>query len=68
MRPAGRRLPMPVLEFDSLQVGEFQLDASANTKRAVLAKISKFFDPLGLCLPVANKGKFLMQELWAAKL
>ena len=57
-----------MLEFDSLQVGEFQLDASANTKRAVLAQISKVFDPLGLYLPVSNKGRFLMQELWPAKL
>ena len=57
-----------MLEFDSLQVGEFQLDASANTKRAVLSQISKVFDPFGLYLPVSNKGKFLMRELWAAKL
>ena len=46
-----------MLEFDSLQVGEFQLDASANTKRAVLSQISKVFDPLGLYLPVSNEGK-----------
>ena len=57
-----------MLEFDSLQVGEFQLDASANTKHALLSQISKVFDPLGLYLPVSNKGKFLMRELWAAKL
>ena len=44
-------------------MGEFQLDASANTKRAVLSQISKVFDPLGLYLPVSNKGKFLMREL-----
>ena len=56
-----------MLEFDSLQVGEFHLDASANTKHAVLAQISKVFDPLGLYLPVSNKGKFLMRELWATK-
>ena len=49
-----------MLESDSLQVDEFQLDASANTKRAVLSQISKVFDPLGLYLPVSNKGKFLM--------
>ena len=54
--------------FDSLQVGEFQLDASTNTKHAVLAQISKVFAHLGLYLPVSNKGKFLMQELWATKL
>ena len=52
-----------MLEFDSLQVGEFHLDASANTKHAVLAQISKVFDPLGLYLFVSNKGKFLMREL-----
>ena len=57
-----------MLEFDSLQVGEFQLDASANTKRAVLSQISKVFDPLGLYLPVSNKGKFLMPGLLVAKL
>ena len=42
--------------------------ASANTKCAVLSQISKVFDPLGLYLPVSKKGKFLMRELWAAKL
>ena len=57
-----------MLEFDFLQVGEFQLDASANIKRAILAQISNVFDPLVLYLPVSNKGKFLMRELWAAKL
>ena len=57
-----------MLEFDSLQVGECQLNASANTKRAVLAQISKVFDPLGLYLPILNKGKFLMRESWAANL
>ena len=50
-----------MLEFDFLQVGEFQLNASANTKHAVLSQISKVFDPLGLYLHVSNKGKFLMQ-------
>ena len=49
-----------MLESDSLQMGEFQLDASANTKRAVLSQISKVFYPLGLYLPAPNKGKFLM--------
>ena len=49
-----------MLEFDFLQVDEFQLDASANIKRAVLAQISKVFNPLGLYLPVSNNGKFLM--------
>ena len=43
-----------MLELDSLQVGEFQLNASANTKRAVLAQISKVFNHLGLYLPVPN--------------
>ena len=57
-----------MLEFDSLQVSEFQLDSCANTKRGVLAQISKVFDPLGLYLPVTNKGKFFMRDLWAAKL
>ena len=57
-----------MLEFDSLQVGEFQLDASANTKHAVLSQVSKVFDPLGLYLPVSNKENFLMRVLWAAKL
>ena len=65
----GKVLEMKyMLELDSLHVGEFQLDASANTKCAVLSRISKDFNPLGLYLPVSNKGKFLMRELWAAKL
>ena len=37
-----------MLEFDSLQVSEFQFDASANTKHTVLAQISKVYDSLGL--------------------
>ena len=57
-----------ILESDSLQVGEFKLDASANTKHAVLSQISKVFNPLGLYLPVSNKGKFLIRELWALNL
>ena len=47
-----------MLEFDSLQVGEVHLNASPNTKHAVIAQISKVFDPLGLYLPLSNKEKF----------
>ena len=57
-----------MLGFDSLQGGEFQLDASANTKRAVLAQISTVFDPLGFYLPMSYKGNFSVIDLWAAKL
>ena len=52
----------------TLQVGKFQLAASTNSKCAVLFQFSKVFDPLVLYLPVLNKGKFLIKELWASKL
>ena len=57
-----------MLEVDSLQVSEVHLEGTANTKRSILSQISKVFDPMGLYLPVTNRGKFLMRELWAAKL
>ena len=34
------------------------------TKRQLLAKVSKLFDPLGIITPVTIKGRLLVQEAW----
>ena len=56
------------MESDCVQLSDSTLDPSTNTKRSILSQISKVFDPLGLFLPVATKGKILMRELWSLKL
>ena len=37
------------------------------TKRFVLSLLSKYFDPIGLVLPVTVGGKILLREIWASK-
>lgn len=38
------------------------------TKRFVLSRISRLFDPLGIVSPVVLVAKLLMQALWVRKL
>jgi hypothetical protein len=38
------------------------------TKRHVLSRLAKCFDPLGLVNPITVRGKNLMREIWMAKL
>ncbi|XP_062707261.1 uncharacterized protein LOC134287949 [Aedes albopictus] len=42
--------------------------ASRPTKRQVLSKIAKIYDPLGLISPVVVLAKIVMQKLWISKL
>lgn len=37
------------------------------TKRGILSKISRIFDPLGLVTPITLIGKMIFQELWKTK-
>ena len=46
---------------DTIQISNSKINCNVNTKRGVLAKISKVFDPLSLCLLVSLNGKLLMQ-------
>lgn len=43
-------------------------DQTVWTKRGILSKISRIFDPLGLVTPITLVGKMLMQELWKSKI
>ena len=53
---------------DSISLANFELNATANTKRKILAQTSKVFDPLSLFLPVTISGRILMRSLWMLKL
>ena len=57
-----------LVDTDTIQLADSNLDPSADTKRNILSQISKVFDPLGLCLPVTTKGKILMRDMWSQKL
>ena len=45
---------------------QFQQDEKPCTKRNILSKIGKIFDPLGFLSPVILSAKILMQKLWVA--
>ena len=52
---------------DALQFQQWQPPNDANniiTKREVLRKSSKIYDPLGILTPVTIRAKILIQELW----
>ena len=58
-------------EADTLQLKPVQFDRSpdtTDTKRSLLADISKVFDPLGLFSPVTVRGKILLQQTWKKQL
>ena len=52
---------------DTIQISNSNINFNVNTKRGVLAQISKVFDPLSLCLPVTLNGKLLMRLFWEHK-
>ena len=53
-------------EKDSLSLAEADdnIGSQATTKREILSIFSKFFDPLGLCLPISIKGKTILRQIW----
>jgi len=55
-------------ETDKMANNEFDTAQEHNTKRSILAYVSRIFDPLGLVLPLTVKAKLLIRELWQQKL
>lgn len=53
---------------DSLQYSVSSSDNHKITKRNVLSRIAKIYDPLGLLGPVLITAKIFMQELWQLKM
>ena len=56
------------LDSDVFKIANNNVSLNCNTKRSILSQISSVFDPLGLCLPVTVRGKFIMKSLWSQKL
>ena len=52
-----------ILETDTLWVQVNEKD-SISTKRQLLSKIARMFDPLGLLSPFTVLLKFLLQDVW----
>ena len=52
--------------LDKISIAAFNTDISKVTKRQVLSYISRIYDPLGLCLPVHVKSKYLMRDIWSS--
>ncbi|XP_059062082.1 uncharacterized protein LOC131854916 [Achroia grisella] len=46
---------------------EFKIDYEILTKRVILSKVSKIFDPLGMLSPFIIIAKILLQRLWLLK-
>ena len=53
---------------DTLSIKIDKINLKANTKREVLAEVSKVFDPLSLGLPVTIGGQVLLRDLWKQEL
>ena len=54
---------------DELSIaGPERVDVATVTKRTILSRVSKTFDPLGLATPVIVRGKILLRKLWQDKL
>ena len=54
-------------ESDSISVS-FPSESTEPTKRGILSKVAKIYDPLGLVSPIALGGKFLYRDICDAKL
>jgi hypothetical protein len=51
-------------ETDQLGLAERSVIMELLTKRTVLSRLARVFDPLGLCLPVIVRGKLIMRSIW----
>ena len=53
---------------DTIQLADFVLDTTADTKRKILSAISSVYDPLGLFSPTTVLSKIFLAKLWANRL
>lgn len=56
------------VNLDVIKISNSSVKSQVSSKRNILSELSSIFDPLGLCLPVTVRGKFLMKVLWGKKL
>ena len=61
-------LGLPWNKSDDVIQVELPTEEATATKRGILAKIAKIYDPLGLCSPVALQGKFFYRDCCDNKL
>ena len=53
---------------DCITIGvEFPVELSVSTKRGILSKVAKIYDPLGFASPVTLQGKQLYREACGAQ-